>query len=57
MLLFERAHRPSTFSQGYDVAPDGQRLLIVTREEAAPVSQLDLVLNWFEELTARVPTP
>ena len=56
-LLFERAHRPGTFSQGYDVALDGQRFLIVTPEEQAAVSQLDLVLNWHQELLERVPVP
>ena len=55
MLLFERARVPGTFSQGYDVAPDG-RFLIVTAQEQATVSQLDVVLNWTEELKARVPT-
>ena len=55
--LFERAHRAGTFSQGYDVAPDGQRFLIVTPEEQTVVSQLDLVQNWFTELERLVPTP
>ena len=54
--LFERAHRRGTFSQGYDVAPDGQRFLIVTPEGQVAASRLDVILNWHEELKARVPT-
>ena len=55
MLLFERAHRAGTFSPGYDVDPAGQRFLIVERQSA--VSQLDLIMNWFDELQRLVPTP
>jgi len=36
----------------YDVTPDGARFLFV--EETAP-PQLNVVVNWFEELTRRVP--
>jgi serine/threonine-protein kinase len=42
----------------YDVSPDGQRFLMikpVEQEHAAP-SQINVVLNWFEELKRRVPT-
>ena len=41
----------------YDVAPDGQRLLVVrTREQQQESStQINVVLNWFEELKQRVP--
>ena len=43
----------------YDVAPDGQRFLMVKREgvSAESTRPLTVVLNWFEELTARVPVP
>jgi serine/threonine-protein kinase len=42
---------------GYDISPDGRRLLIVERadDEAVPPRAF-LVLNWFEELRQRVPT-
>jgi serine/threonine-protein kinase len=42
---------------GYDVSPDGRRLLVVEQagEEAAP-RQIQVVLNWFTELQARVPS-
>ena len=55
MPLFEHAHLSGTFTQGYDVAPDGRRFLIIEPEEQAPVVQLNLVLNWSQELLERVP--
>ena len=44
----------------YDVAPDGRLVLIrrsaeTSENDAGP--QITVVLNWFEELKARVPTP
>ena len=41
----------------YDVSPDGQRFLMVKRSEQAQApTQINVVLNWFEELKRRVPT-
>ncbi len=38
----------------YDVAPDGQRLLMVQENrQKATVTQLNVVLNWFEDLKQR----
>ncbi len=46
----------------YDMSPDGERLLMVfpadrpdSGEPARP--QINIVLNWFEELKERVPVP
>lgn len=39
----------------YDVSPDGRRFLMVQGGEAN-LTQLNVVLNWFEELKQRVPT-
>ncbi len=46
----------------YDISPDGERLLMVfpadqpdSGEPARP--QINIVLNWFEELKERVPVP
>jgi serine/threonine-protein kinase len=40
----------------FDASPDGQRLLMVKRENASPAAtHINVVLNWLEELTARVP--
>jgi hypothetical protein len=43
----------------YDTAPDGQRFFTVQRRPAPPqppVTHVNLIQNWFEELKARVPT-
>jgi len=41
----------------YDVSPDGQRFLMVKpSEQAASLSQIVVVQNWFEELKQKVPT-
>ena len=43
-------------SRTYDVAPDGQRFLVVRpSEQEAAATQINVVLNWFEELRRRVP--
>ena len=44
---------------GFDVAPDGQRFYAVQHQAApppAPVTHVNLILNWFEELRAKVPS-
>jgi Tol biopolymer transport system component len=45
----------------YDIAPDGKFVGLITAGQtesgAAKVPQIQLVLNWFEELKARVPVP
>ena len=58
-VLFEGQYvpTPSTFPN-YDVSPDGQRFLMFKpseQEQAAP-TQINVVLNWFEELKQKVPT-
>jgi serine/threonine-protein kinase len=41
----------------YDVSPDGQRFIVVGPSESEqPAGQLNVVLNWFEELKRLVPT-
>jgi Tol biopolymer transport system component len=58
-LLFEGRYLPSTVqTANYTVSPDGQRFLMVkprAADESAP-TQINIVLNWFEELKRRVPT-
>jgi hypothetical protein len=42
----------------YDVAPDGQRFYVTQARTPPPspvVTQINLVLDWFEELKAKVP--
>ncbi len=44
------------FSYGGDVSPDGQRLLLIKPvEQQQAATQINIVLNWFEELKRRVP--
>ena len=40
----------------YDIAPDGQRFLMVKRGEESLPTQINVVLNWAEELKQKVPT-
>ena len=42
----------------YDVSPDGQRFLMLkpVEQKEAPLTQINVVLNWTEELKRLVPT-
>ena len=44
------------YGSGYDVTPDGQRLLVTLSEQEYPLflPELRIVFNWFEELEERV---
>ena len=58
-LLFEGQywHQERMLRADYDTTPDGQRFLMIKegeRQEAA--RQINVVLNWFEELKRLVPT-
>ena len=56
-VLFEGAFEPTgTGTSGFDVSPDGRRFLMIqpTAPER-PVTQINVVINWFEELRQRVP--
>jgi Tol biopolymer transport system component/predicted Ser/Thr protein kinase len=57
-MLFEGQYGPSPVPiPNYDVAPDGQRFLMLKpSEQARAPTQINIVLNWFEELKRRVPT-
>ena len=58
-VLFEGRYEVSFLVPGmrfYDVSPDGQRFLMVKGDTEAAPRQLRLVVNWFEELKAKVPT-
>jgi len=59
--LFERTLSSSSADSGqwghtYAVFPDGKRFLFVENAARPEVRELRVVLNWFEELKARVPT-
>jgi serine/threonine-protein kinase len=58
-VLFQGSYRNSSLStafQYYDISPDGKRFLMI-KEEESPTTQVNVVLNWFEELKERVPVP
>jgi serine/threonine-protein kinase len=59
-LLFEGQYFMSVWpllGTAYDVSADGQRFLMVkgTEQAAASGTQINVVLNWFEELKQKVP--
>jgi len=57
-MLFDGPYLPTTASLPfYDVSPDGQRFLMLKPVElqASAPTQINVVLNWFEELKRRVP--
>ena len=58
------ADRPTLLFQGvylnvpgpsYDVAPDGERFLLLQAPGQDPPSKLHMIVNWFEELKRLVP--
>jgi len=55
-MLIERPSYNSGARADYDVTPDGQRFLMLkpSAPEQTP-TQINVVLNWFEELKRRVP--
>ena len=57
--LFEWLYLLSNFDgRTYDVSPDGQRFLAIKTnlvDDDAETPQINIVLNWFQELTERVP--
>jgi serine/threonine-protein kinase len=58
-VLFEGRYSPAPgTTPNYDVSPDGQRFLMIrpTEQAEAAATQINVVLNWFEELKRRVPT-
>ena len=57
--LFEGTYtwHPNGVAANYDVSPDGQQFVMVQPVEgASAVTQINVVLNWFEELERLVPT-
>ena len=58
-MLFEAEYLSSQFpltAVAYDVSADGQRFLMVKPEPAGAAStQINVVLNWFEDLRRLVP--
>jgi len=58
-LLFEKEGLGATRPIGsLDISPDGRQFvgLMAVRAEPQPVTQIQLVDHWFEELARLVPT-
>ena len=57
-VLFEDPYEPGQgFRPNYDVTPDGQRFVMVRAAQGSDQAQINVVLNWFEELKRLAPTP
>jgi serine/threonine protein kinase len=56
-LLFEGAYVPTPRSfPDYDVSPDGQKFLMLKADaQTQGPTQINVVLNWFDELKQKVP--
>jgi serine/threonine-protein kinase len=56
--VFRRSRSGPGTPRNIDIAPDGQHFIAAVRRDVAPVgaSQVQVVLNWTEELKQRVPT-
>jgi len=59
-VLFEGSYVRSRIDrayQYYDISPDGRRFLMIKEaDEEGSTAQINVVLNWFEELKRLVPT-
>ena len=58
--LFEERYAIYVQRRNYDIAPDGQRFLMLKEAaatDAATAQQFVVVLNWFQELKERVLIP
>jgi hypothetical protein len=54
--LFEDSYSVDGETPSYEVLPDGQHFVMVELDrEALRVAQINVVLNWFEELKRLVP--
>jgi hypothetical protein len=54
-VLFKGRYDSQLFLRDYDVAADGRFLMLKTPEEHV-ARQVNIILNWFEELERLVPT-
>jgi serine/threonine-protein kinase len=55
-LMFEGSYIPHFYGRNFDVEPDGNRFVMVKAvEQESVLTQINVVLNWFEELKRLVP--
>jgi hypothetical protein len=55
-VLFSGPYDRTAGRVNYDVSPDGRRFVMMEPGEEELTSQMNVVINWFEELKRRVPT-
>ncbi|MHC4174703.1 MAG: protein kinase domain-containing protein [Planctomycetota bacterium] len=56
-LLFEGRFREGLFwGRNYDISPQGDFFILIEEGEMQPAAQINVVVNWFEELKRLVPT-
>ncbi len=53
--MFDISEYTYRFGRNYAVTPDGERFLMVKPDETAQ-GNINVVLNWLDELERRVPT-
>jgi serine/threonine-protein kinase len=59
LFRFTGVYRMSGTATAYDIHPDGKRFIMVSEHKGAaatPRQQVNIVLNWFEELRRLAPT-
>lgn len=57
-MLFSGLYEAPQPVRGPDISPQGDRFVMIGRAaDTEPVTRIDVVLNWFEELEDRVPAP
>lgn len=54
-VLFEGHYATYQTLPSYDVTPDGQRFLLTKTSEQVP-QEINIVVNWTEELKQKAPT-
>ena len=55
--LFDRAYSGTATTRSYDVSLDGRFVMLNEwTHPLQPVTQMHVILNWFEELKRLVPT-
>jgi hypothetical protein len=57
-VLFEKPFLGGNqYGRMYDLSPDGQKFLMIqSAEPPPPPAQLNVILNWFDELKRLVPS-
>ncbi len=60
-VLFEGNYFRATAGRSFDIAPDGERFLMLTQggttDDTSTPTRIVVVENWLDELAQRVPVP